>query len=69
MKKFSIKALFGVLAITATVAACNNSGVEPSSASSADSAAKMAGDSVKAATDSSAKKMDSTATATDSTKK
>ena len=69
MKKFSIKALFGVLAITATVAACNNSGVEPSAASSADSATKVAADSVKAATDTSAKKMDSTATATDSTKK
>ena len=69
MKKFSIKALFGVLAITATVAACNNSGVEPSAASSADSAAKVAADSVKTGTDTSAKKMDSTATATDSTKK
>ena len=69
MKKFSIKALFGVLAITATVAACNNSGVEPSAASSADSATKAAADSVKMASDSSAKKMDSTATTTDSTKK
>jgi len=69
MKKFSIKALFGVLAITATVAACNNSGVEPSATSSADSAAKVAADSVKTATDSSSGKMDSTATAKDTTKK
>jgi hypothetical protein len=69
IKKFPMKKLLGVLAIAVAMAACNNSGVEGSSASSADSATKMAADSVKTPVDSSARKMDSTATATDTTKK